>query len=121
MGPDAHADADPSPQRSLGFGQRRHMLHKSVWQISLVSTFRITILKPRSVVSTFFGLGQTLPTYRHGVGIFQPALDDAIKLLSQENAWLHVFPEGRVRQSKDLSSTSSLFPMQEEASILDSD
>lgn len=56
------------------------------------------------VMSTFFSLGQTLPTYRHGVGIFQEALDDAIQILGHGNAWLHVFPEGRIRQSKDLSS-----------------
>ena len=56
-----------------------------------------------SVLSTFFALGQTLPTYRHGIGIFQPAVDDAIALLRHRNAWIHVFPEGRVRQSEDLS------------------
>lgn len=55
--------------------------------------------------SSFFSLGQTLPTYRHGVGVFQEALDDAIQLLAHGNAWLHVFPEGRVRQDKNLSST----------------
>ncbi|ORY83284.1 acyltransferase-domain-containing protein [Protomyces lactucae-debilis] len=55
------------------------------------------------VLSTFFSSGQTLATYRHGAGMFQPALDDAITLLSQSNAWLHVFPEGRIRQSKDYS------------------
>jgi hypothetical protein len=60
------------------------------------------------LLSTFFSSGQTLATYRHGAGIFQPALDDAITLLSQSNAWLHVFPEGRIRQSKDYSSKSSV-------------
>lgn len=55
------------------------------------------------MLSTFFALGQTLPTYRHGIGIFQPAIDDAIQLLARRNAWVHVFPEGRIRQSEDLS------------------
>ncbi|BFZ56509.1 Lyso-phosphatidylcholine acyltransferase [Savitreella phatthalungensis] len=55
------------------------------------------------VLSTFFSLGQTIPTYRHGVGIFQDGIDDAIRLLAYRQAWLHVFPEGRIRQSKDLS------------------
>lgn len=62
-------------------------------------------------MSNFFSLGQTLPTYRHGVGIFQEALDDAIQLLGHGNVWLHVFPEGRIRQSKDLSSESQQMSM----------
>lgn len=56
--------------------------------------------------STFFSLGQTLSTYRHGVGVFQESLDDAIQLLAHGRAWLHIFPEGRVRQDKNLTSMS---------------
>ncbi|KAG4305733.1 hypothetical protein PORY_000643 [Pneumocystis oryctolagi] len=47
----------------------------------------------------FFSLGQTLPTERYGAGLFQTAIEDAIRLVSDPaRAWIHVFPEGRVQQ-----------------------
>ncbi|WVQ78273.1 hypothetical protein IAT38_000358 [Cryptococcus sp. DSM 104549] len=44
----------------------------------------------------FFNLGQVIETQRGG-GIFQPAVDKAVKLL-QDGAWIHIFPEGKVNQ-----------------------
>lgn len=107
MGPDAPPNTLQPGQCSLVTRKRRYLLYKQV-SLKLVPLLDRTTYSCR-VVSTFFSLGQTLPTYRHGVGIFQPALDDAITLLSQGNAWLHVFPEGRIRQDKQLSSKPFLF------------
>ncbi|WWD15915.1 hypothetical protein CI109_100339 [Kwoniella shandongensis] len=44
----------------------------------------------------FFDLGQVIETHRGG-GIFQPAVDRAVKLL-QDGEWIHIFPEGKVNQ-----------------------
>lgn len=47
----------------------------------------------------FFSLGQTLPIERHGAGLFQAGIDEAIQLVSDPaRGWIHVFPEGRVHQ-----------------------
>jgi monolysocardiolipin acyltransferase len=64
------------------------------------------------VLSRFFTLGQVIETHRGG-GIFQPAIDEAVKKL-QDGSWVrwpcemryvahetlqvHIFPEGRVNQ-----------------------
>ncbi|CUS14218.1 unnamed protein product, partial [Tuber aestivum] len=59
-----------------------------------------------ALTSTYFNLGQVLPTYRlHKSplgGPFQPAINTSIALLSHpHHAWVHVFPEGRVHQKHD--------------------
>nr|ODN95147.1 monolysocardiolipin acyltransferase [Cryptococcus depauperatus CBS 7855] len=46
--------------------------------------------------SKFFTLGQVIETHR-GSGIFQEAVDKAVKLL-QDGNWIHIFPEGKVNQ-----------------------
>ncbi|GFZ46115.1 hypothetical protein JCM24511_04361 [Saitozyma sp. JCM 24511] len=46
--------------------------------------------------SRFFTLGQVIETYRGG-GIFQPAVDEAVRLL-QSGEWIHIFPEGKINQ-----------------------
>ncbi|KAI8873658.1 acyltransferase-domain-containing protein, partial [Ramicandelaber brevisporus] len=46
--------------------------------------------------STFFTLGQTVPTLR-GAGITQPAIDEAINRLDAGQV-IHIFPEGHVNQ-----------------------
>ena len=52
-----------------------------------------------SLYSAFFSLGQTLCVYRHGSGIFQRAVDEAVALMEEPlHAWVHVFPEGKVYQ-----------------------
>ncbi|KAF8423616.1 putative taz protein [Tirmania nivea] len=56
--------------------------------------------------SLLFSLGQVLPTHRlhkspTGLGgLFQPALDESVRLLSHptQPQWVHIFPEGRVHQ-----------------------
>ncbi|KAG0633009.1 hypothetical protein HOY80DRAFT_668533 [Tuber brumale] len=58
------------------------------------------------LTSTYFALGQVLPTYRlHKSplgGPFQPAINTSITLLSYpHHAWVHVFPEGRVHQKRN--------------------
>ncbi|KAJ9102349.1 hypothetical protein QFC21_002749 [Naganishia friedmannii] len=40
--------------------------------------------------------GQVIETVRGG-GVFQPAIDDAIRKLDQ-GEWIHIFPEGKVNQ-----------------------
>jgi len=45
----------------------------------------------------FFTNGRTIPTVR-GHGIFQPAVNEAIRRMRDEGAWIHVFPEGYVNQ-----------------------
>ncbi|AFR93323.2 monolysocardiolipin acyltransferase [Cryptococcus neoformans C23] len=54
------------------------------------------IMFTNSVHSKFFNLGQVIETHR-GAGIFQEAIDRAVKLL-QEGNWIHIFPEGKVNQ-----------------------
>lgn len=50
------------------------------------------------VMSKFFGWGQVIETVRGG-GIYQPAVDTAIKRLEQ-GGHVHIFPEGKVNQEK---------------------
>ncbi|RPB02153.1 hypothetical protein L873DRAFT_1802602 [Choiromyces venosus 120613-1] len=59
-----------------------------------------------ALTSTYFTLGQVLPTYRlHKSplgGPFQPAINASISLLSHpHHAWVHIFPEGRVHQKRN--------------------
>jgi len=49
-------------------------------------------------LSKFFSNGQVIETVRGG-GIYQPAVDTAIKRIEQ-GGWIHIFPEGKVNQSK---------------------
>ncbi|KAJ1675395.1 Lyso-phosphatidylcholine acyltransferase [Spiromyces aspiralis] len=48
----------------------------------------------------FFSLGQTIPTVRGG-GIYQAAVNVALVRL-KENEWVHVFPEARCNQKRDM-------------------
>ncbi|KAL5522039.1 TAZ1 [Sanghuangporus sanghuang] len=54
------------------------------------------IMFTNPVFSAFFRKGQVLETFR-GQGVFQPALDCAIKKLDQ-GGWVHLFGEGKVNQ-----------------------
>ncbi|EPS96325.1 hypothetical protein FOMPIDRAFT_1130598 [Fomitopsis schrenkii] len=54
------------------------------------------IMFTNPVFSAFFRNGQVIETFR-GKGIFQPAVDLAIKKLNR-GAWIHLFGEGRVNQ-----------------------
>lgn len=54
------------------------------------------ILFTNAFLGKFFNLGQVIETHRGG-GIFQPAVDEAVKLV-QSGEWIHVFPEGKVNQ-----------------------
>ncbi|ORX39877.1 hypothetical protein BD324DRAFT_615344 [Kockovaella imperatae] len=54
------------------------------------------IMFTNAFLRKFFAWGQVLDTERGG-GIFQPAVDEAIKIL-QSGGWLHIFPEGKVNQ-----------------------
>ncbi|KAF9431233.1 hypothetical protein BGZ94_005596 [Podila epigama] len=56
---------------------------------------------PNRPIGAFFQCGQVVPIVR-GNGIFQPAIDESIKLLRQSK-WVHVFPEGKVIQSSELT------------------
>ncbi|KAL1915271.1 uncharacterized protein VTP21DRAFT_7547 [Calcarisporiella thermophila] len=49
------------------------------------------------IFSTFFALGQTIPTIR-GNGILQPAMNFALEKLG-EGKWVHIYPEGKVNQT----------------------
>ncbi|KAF9320785.1 hypothetical protein BG003_004772 [Podila horticola] len=55
---------------------------------------------PNKTIGAFFQCGQVVPIVR-GNGIFQPAIDESIRLL-QQGKWVHVFPEGKVNQSPEL-------------------
>ncbi|KAH9849129.1 acyltransferase-domain-containing protein [Lenzites betulinus] len=52
------------------------------------------IMFTNPVFSTFFRHGQVIETFR-GKGIFQPAIDTAVKKLNRGD-WIHLFSEGRV-------------------------
>ncbi|GHJ87512.1 hypothetical protein NliqN6_3914 [Naganishia liquefaciens] len=54
------------------------------------------IMFKNPIMSKFFSLGQVIETVRGG-GIFQPAIDDAIRKLG-EGEWVNIFPEGKVNQ-----------------------
>ncbi|THV05418.1 hypothetical protein K435DRAFT_712859 [Dendrothele bispora CBS 962.96] len=60
------------------------------------------IMFTNPVFSTFFRYGQVLETFR-GRGIYQPAVDTAIKKLNQGD-WVHLYGEGKVNQSKTYTS-----------------
>ncbi|EIW69692.1 hypothetical protein TREMEDRAFT_68819 [Tremella mesenterica DSM 1558] len=64
------------------------------------------IMFTNSFFSKFFTLGQVIETYRGG-GVFQPAVDQAVKLL-QSGEWVHIFPEGRVNQ-QSINPSGGLF------------
>lgn len=46
--------------------------------------------------SWFFRKGQVIETFR-GKGIYQAAIDDATRKLN-EGRWIHIFPEGKIKQ-----------------------
>ncbi|GAA5997395.1 lysophosphatidylcholine acyltransferase [Rhodotorula paludigena] len=46
----------------------------------------------------FFTKGQIIETHR-GKGIYQKAIDDSARLLDEGN-WVHIFPEGRIKQEE---------------------
>ncbi|SRR5258705_11270440 len=64
-----------------------------------------SIAYPR-IFSSFFRAGQVIETFR-GRGIYQPAVNDAVRKLD-EGAWIHLFPEGYVNQPS-LNPSSGLF------------
>ncbi|RUP45989.1 acyltransferase-domain-containing protein [Jimgerdemannia flammicorona] len=51
--------------------------------------------------SFFFALGQTLPIVR-GDGIYQPCMDYAVWCMRHHARWIHVFPESRVNQTREM-------------------
>ncbi|KAG0099570.1 hypothetical protein BGZ93_006959 [Podila epicladia] len=55
---------------------------------------------PSRTIGAFFQCGQVVPIVR-GNGIFQPAVNESIRLL-QQGKWVHLFPEGKVNQSSEL-------------------
>lgn len=59
-----------------------------------VGARELTFTNP--LTSWFFERGQVIPIVR-GEGIYQKAMDEAIRILNS-NRWLHFFPEGRVVQ-----------------------
>ncbi|WWD01391.1 hypothetical protein V866_008335 [Kwoniella sp. B9012] len=73
------------------FATPSHTCRNSRWTLGASD---IMFTKP--LHSKFFNLGQVIETHRGG-GIFQPAVDRAVKLL-QDGSWIHIFPEGRVNQ-----------------------
>ncbi|PCH34660.1 acyltransferase-domain-containing protein [Wolfiporia cocos MD-104 SS10] len=54
------------------------------------------IMFTNPIFSFFFRKGQVIETFR-GKGIFQPAIDDAVRKLN-DSAWIHLFCEGKVNQ-----------------------
>ncbi|WVW83088.1 hypothetical protein I302_105106 [Kwoniella bestiolae CBS 10118] len=73
------------------FATPSHTCRNSRWTLGASD---IMFTKP--LHSKFFNLGQVIETHRGG-GIFQPAVDRAVKLL-QDGSWIHIFPEGKVNQ-----------------------
>ncbi|RSH91981.1 hypothetical protein EHS25_009352 [Saitozyma podzolica] len=61
-----------------------------------IATAPSDIMFTNPYFSRFFTLGQVIETYRGG-GIFQPAVDEAVRLL-QSGEWIHIFPEGKINQ-----------------------
>ncbi|KAF9334134.1 hypothetical protein BG006_002680 [Podila minutissima] len=55
---------------------------------------------PNKTIGAFFQCGQVVPIVR-GNGIFQPAVNESIRLL-QQGKWVHLFPEGKVNQSSEV-------------------
>ncbi|WRT67139.1 uncharacterized protein IL334_004105 [Kwoniella shivajii] len=75
------------------FATPSHTCRNSRWTLGASD---VMFTKP--LHSKFFNLGQVIETHRGG-GIFQPAVDRAVKLL-QDGNWIHIFPEGKVNQEK---------------------
>ncbi|WWC61124.1 uncharacterized protein I303_103703 [Kwoniella dejecticola CBS 10117] len=73
------------------FATPSHTCRNSRWTLGASD-----ILFTKPLHSKFFDLGQVIETHRGG-GIFQPAVDRAVKLL-QDGSWVHIFPEGKVNQ-----------------------
>lgn len=62
------------------------------------------IMFTNPIFSEFFRKGQVIETFR-GNGVFQPAIDLAIKKLNS-GAWIHLFGEGKVNQPTRASGRS---------------
>ncbi|OCF35450.1 monolysocardiolipin acyltransferase [Kwoniella heveanensis BCC8398] len=75
------------------FATPAHTCRNSRWTLGASD---IMFTKP--LHRKFFDAGQVIETHRGG-GIFQPAVDKAVKLL-QDGSWIHIFPEGKVNQEK---------------------
>lgn len=73
------------------FATPRHTSRNTRWTLGASD-----IMFTTSVRSKFFNLGQVIETVRGG-GIFQPAIDEAVKKLHNGD-WIHIFPEGKVNQ-----------------------
>ncbi|WWC69460.1 uncharacterized protein I206_103400 [Kwoniella pini CBS 10737] len=73
------------------FATPSHTCRNSRWTLGASD-----VLFTKPLHSKFFDLGQVIETHRGG-GIFQPAVDRAVKLL-QDGSWIHIFPEGKVNQ-----------------------
>ncbi|WVR05231.1 hypothetical protein IAU60_002243 [Kwoniella sp. DSM 27419] len=73
------------------FSTPSHTCRNSRWTLGASD---IMFTKP--LHRKFFDNGQVIETHRGG-GIFQPAIDRAVKLL-QDGNWIHIFPEGKVNQ-----------------------
>ncbi|KAI7860353.1 acyltransferase-domain-containing protein [Circinella umbellata] len=69
--------------------------HKMRWVLGAADICFTTLFR-----SLFFALGQTIPTIR-GSGIYQPGVDYAIHK-SNQNGWIHIFPEARVNQTTSM-------------------
>ncbi|OAX43055.1 hypothetical protein K503DRAFT_732265 [Rhizopogon vinicolor AM-OR11-026] len=64
------------------------------------------IMFTNPVFSAFFRKGQVLETFR-GNGIFQPAVDTAIRRLN-EGHWVHLFGEGKINQPPNYPRTNGV-------------
>eukprot|EP01133_Synstelium_polycarpum_P001016 gene1016-1156_t len=58
------------------------------------------ILFTNPIVSTFFSLGKCIKIVRGG-GIYQQGIEETLDRMA-EGQWIHLFPEGKVNQSKQL-------------------
>lgn len=70
-------------------------------------TLALKFILLSSLFSLFFSHGQTLETFR-GRGIYQPAVDTAIRKLDQ-GSWVHLFGEGKINQSDTYPKDSQGF------------